>query len=86
MLNLVFITGGIARRQATTLLRIHDRMRSFERDEKIRLAARVGNDKTEARIPWKFTVCKELQGSGALVPPSFLVLHSQVGPSKKVIG
>ena len=73
MLNFVFISGGIARREAAALLRLHLRMRSFERAEKVRLTVYVGNDKTEARIPGKPQVGKELQGGGVLVPGAVLL-------------
>ena len=72
VLNLVGISGGIARRNAGAAVALDVGPRLFERAEKIRVVVDIGNDKTERGRPGKFLVGKELQGGGVLVPGTVL--------------
>ena len=73
VLYFVFIPGGVARRQAGTLITLDCGVWCFERADEEGIVVDIGNDKTESGRPGKFLVGKELQGGGVLVPGAVLL-------------
>lgn len=87
MLNFVEEARGVAVGQTEASGTFGHRHRMFQGAEKERVVVDIGNDKTEEGRPWKFELVRNFKVAvSSYPPPSFLVLHSQVGSSKKGMG